>query len=28
LGIGQIIDLFTLGTQVDLYNTMHVRGSN
>jgi TM2 domain-containing membrane protein YozV len=24
-GIGQLIDLFTLGTQVDLYNTMHTR---
>lgn len=25
LGIGQIIDLFTLGTQVDLYNATHRR---
>ena len=27
-GIGTLIDLFTLGTQVDLYNTMHAQPSN
>ena len=28
LGIGQLVDLFTLGTQVDLYNVMHARSSS